>query len=233
MIVEICANSFESAKAAQDGGADRIELCTELSVGGLTPPRELIDKVISELDIPTHVLIRPRSGNFIYTQDELKVMLEDIAYCKDIGCAGIVSGVLTVENDIDVRSTRQLIVASVGMEFTFHRGFDLCRQPHHQLASIIELGAVRLLSSGQQPKAIDGVLLLKELITYSAGNIEIMPGSGINPKNVLAFKAAGFESIHASAIKKPKDIVTKSFFETGHEGISDVKTILELVKIVS
>jgi len=233
MIVEICANSFESAKAAQDGGADRIELCTELSVGGLTPARELIDKVVSELDIPTHVLIRPRSGNFIYSQDELEVMFGDIAYCIEMGCAGIVSGVLTSENDIDIQSTRRLIAASVGVEFTFHRGFDLCWKPRHQLTTLIELGVVRLLSSGQQANAIDGIELLKELKTVSVGKLEIMPGSGINPKNALAFKAAGFESIHASAIKKPKEIATQSFFETGYEGISDIQTISELVKILS
>ena len=233
MILEICANSFESAKAAQEGGADRIELCTELSVGGLTPPRELFDKVISELDIPTHVLIRPRSGNFTYSEAELDEMFEDIAYCKDLGCAGIVSGVLTPENDIDIGATRKLIAASAGMEFTFHRGFDLCRQAQHQSASLIELGVTRLLSSGQQAKAIDGIALLKELKTVSAGKIEIMPGSGINPKNALAFKTAGFDSIHTSAIKRPKNIAAKSFFETGQEGISDIQTILELAKIVS
>lgn len=233
MIVEICANSFESAKAAQEGGADRIELCTDLSVGGLTPHYNLIDTVTSELDIPVHVLIRPRSGNFTYSGAELDTMLEDIAYCKDLGCAGIVSGILTPENDIDIGATRRLIAASEGMEFTFHRGFDLCRQPQHQLASLIELGVTRLLSSGQQPLAIDGIALLKELITVSAGKIEIMPGSGINPKNALAFKTAGFKSIHASAIKKTKNIAAKSFFESGHEGLSDIQTILELVKIVS
>ena len=203
MIVEICANSFESARVAQDGGADRIELCTELSVGGLTPSHKLIDTVVSEFDIPVHVLIRPRSGNFTYSEAELDTMFEDIAYCKDIGCAGIVSGVLTPENDIDLGATRRLIAASVGMEFTFHRGFDLCRQAHHQLASLIELGVTRLLSSGQQAEAIDGIALLKELKKVSAGKIEIMPGSGINSKNALAFKTEGFESIHASAIKKP------------------------------
>ena len=233
MIVEICANNFESAKAAQDGGADRIELCTELSVGGLTPPRELIDKVVSELDIPIHVLIRPRSGNFIYSQDELEVMFGDIAYCIEVGCAGIVSGVLTSENDIDIQSTSRLIAASVGVEFTFHRGFDLCRKPRHQLATLIDLGVGRLLSSGQQPKAIDGIELLKELKTVSRGKIELMPGSGINPKNALAFKTAGFKSIHASAIQKTKEIATQSFFETGQEGISDIQTILELVKLLS
>ena len=233
MIVEICANSFESAKAAQDGGADRIELCTDLSVGGLTPTRELIGKAISELDIPIHVLIRPRSGNFIYTEDELKVMLADIEYCIDRECAGIVSGVLTSENDIDIQSTRRLIEASLGVEFTFHRGFDLCRKPRHQLNTLTELGVARLLSSGQQAKAIAGIELLKELKTVSRRKIEIMPGSGINPKNALAFKTAGFKSIHASAIQKTKEIATQSFFETGQEGISDIKTILELVNIAS
>lgn len=233
MIVEICANSFESAKAAQEGGANRIELCTDLLVGGLTPSRKLIDTVISNLDIPVHVLIRPRSGNFNYDEAELNLMLDDIAYCKKKGCAGIVSGVLTSENDIDIRSTKNLIEAKEGMEFTFHRGFDLCRKPQFQLGQLIELGVTRLLSSGQQSKAIDGIVLLKKLHTVSAGKIEIMPGSGITPENVLAFKKAGFNSIHASAIKKPKNIAVTSFFESNFEGVSDIETILELVRIAS
>lgn len=233
MNVEICANSFESAEAAHLGGANRIELCTKLSVGGLTPSRKLIKTVVSNLDIPTHVLIRARSGNFVYNQAELEKMLEDIAFCKDMGCAGIVSGVLTSENDIDIRATRRLISASEGLEFTFHRAFDLCRQPHHQLTTLIDLGAVRLLSSGQQTKAIDGLELLHELKAVSMGKIEIMPGSGINPKNAPVFRNAGFESIHASAIKKPIEAFHKSFFESGYEGTSDIQTILELVKIAS
>lgn len=233
MIVEICANSFESAKAAQDGGANRIELCTDLSVGGLTPSRKLIDTVTSKLDIPVHVLIRPRPGNFNYNETELNRMLDDIAYCKNKGCAGIVSGVLTAENDIDIRSTQHLIEAKEGMEFTFHRGFDLCRQAEFQLRQLIELGVTRLLSSGQQSKAIDGIALLKNLQTISAGKMEIMPGSGITIENALAFKKAGFKSIHASAIKKPKNIAVKSFFESDFEGVSDIQTIQELVRIVS
>lgn len=163
MIIEICANSFESAKAAQLAGANRIELCTELSVGGLTPSHGLIEKVISELSIPTLVLIRPRSGNFTYSDDEFDVMLKDIAFCKKIGCVGIVSGFLTLENSIDFQKTKQLIEASEGMGFTFHRAFDWVEIPIEELQKLIDLKVNRLLSSGQKPTAIEGISLLKEL----------------------------------------------------------------------
>ena len=105
MIVEICANSFESAVAAQNGGADRIELCTQLAVGGLTPSRHLIKKVVSELSIPVHVLIRPRKGNFCYSKKELNIMKNDIEFCKYLGCSGVVSGVLRSDLTIDLIAT--------------------------------------------------------------------------------------------------------------------------------
>ncbi len=231
MKVEICANSFESAKAAQEGGADRIELCTNLAVGGLTPSYELIHHVLSDLDIATHVLIRPRSGNFVFSENELRSMLKNIAYIKKAGCSGIVSGALTSEGDIDLEATKLLIEASEGLNFTFHRAFDICRRPKEAFQALIALGADCLLSSGQQPKAIDGIELLKELKDLSADRIEIMPGSGIDITNALAFKIYGFKSIHFSAIKKEHAPV--SFFETNTVGTSDLATIKEIIKILA
>lgn len=233
MILEICANSFESALVAQQGGADRIELCVDLSVGGLSPSHDLIEKVISELNIPVHVLIRPRAGDFIYTVPEIDLMLNDISYCKNVGCAGIVSGVLTSEKEIDRESTEKLIIASKGMEFTFHRAYDLVVDPKRSLESLIELGVTRLLSSGQQPKAVEGIELLKELKFLSEKQLEIMPGSGINNENALLFKEAGFESLHTSAIKRDHEQSSDSFFDTGVEGISDVNMIKEIIRILS
>ena len=155
MKIEICANSFESAKNAQEAGVDRIELCAELSVGGLTPSHGLIEKVCTDLSIPVHVLIRPQSGNFCYSEDELDLMIRDIGFCKKMGCSGVVSGVLTSENKIDLSATKRLINASKGMNFTFHRAFDWCENPISELKNLEQIGVHRILSSGQKPNAIE------------------------------------------------------------------------------
>lgn len=241
MILEICANSFESAHAAQLAGANRIELCTELSVGGLTPSHGLIEKVISELNIPTHILVRPRSGNFTYSKEEFDVMLRDIEFCKKLGCAGIVSGFLTSENKIDSEKTKQLIEASDGMEFTFHRAIDWVENPTDELQKLIDLKVNRLLSSGQKPTAIEGILVLKELQNLSKEKIEVMPGGGINLENALKFKEARFKSIHFSATtkkqvlqQKPKvSMHSETFFEEGIIATSNKETIQKIKQLLA
>ena len=241
MNIEICANSFESAKNAQEARADRIELCTELSVGGLTPSHGLIEKVCSELSIPVHVLIRPRSGDFCYSEDEIDLMIRDILFCKKIGCSGIVSGVLTPENNIDVTATQRLINASKGMDFTFHRAFDWCKNPSEEVNNLYKIGVKRILSSGQKAIAIEGIELLKHLKSISENKIEIMPGSGINKTNALAFKEAGFSSIHFSATKKkqvlnnlPKvSMHSNSFFEEGIIATSNKEVISEIKQLLT
>ncbi|MCW5520919.1 copper homeostasis protein CutC [Aureitalea sp. L0-47] len=230
MIVEICASNFESARIAQECGADRIELCTDLGVGGLTPSRESIQKVTTELDIPINVLVRPRKGNFVYSEVEFHEMLDTIEFCRELNCAGVVSGVLTQENEIDFERTKHLVKASEGMEFTFHRAFDEVADPISALNSLIALGVDRLLSSGLELNAADGIPLLKQLQEHSAGRIEIMPGAGINETNAQLFKVAGFQSIHLSAIKK--GIAINSMFETGVEGVSDSEIIKKVITIV-
>ena len=204
MIVEICANSFESAVAAQNGGADRIELCTQLAVGGLTPSHHLIKKVVSELSIPVHVLIRPRKGNFCYSKEELNIMKNDIEFCKNLGCSGVVSGVLRSDLTIDLIATKQLIEAANGIDFTFHRAFDCVKDPLVSLENLIDLKIKRVLSSGLKPSAIEGISLLSEMNKIANQQIEIMPGSGINLDNVLQFKNKGFTSIHLSATQQPE-----------------------------
>lgn len=241
MKVEICANSFESAKAAQDAGADRIELCTELSVGGLTPSLGLIEKTIIDLDIPIHVLIRPRSGNFTYSEEEFDVMLRDIAFCSEIGCAGIVSGVLNHEPQIDIKRTAELIKACKGMEFTFHRAFDWVEDPIEEIQKLLDLRATRLLSSGLKSSAIEGISLLKQLKDTSEGKLEIMPGGGINLENVLTFREFGFKSVHLSATHKNQTLARKpnvsmhsnALFEEGVVATSHQETIQKIIQLTS
>ena len=232
MIVEICANSFESAMAAQSGGADRIELCTQLAVGGLTPSHHLIKKVVSELSIPIHVLIRPRKGNFCYSKEELNIMKNDIEFCKNLGCSGVVSGVLESDLTIDLFATKQLVEAANGLDFTFHRAFDCVKDPLVALENLIDLKIKRVLSSGLKPSAIEGISLLSEMNKIANQQIEIMPGSGINLDNVLQFKNKGFTSIHLSATQQPEK-KSASYFEGGTEGVSNEKIIRKIISLVS
>ncbi|MEL6811680.1 MAG: copper homeostasis protein CutC [Bacteroidota bacterium] len=230
MIVEICANSYESALVAQNTGADRIELCTDLSVGGLTPSRREIEKVMQKLSIPTHVLIRPRPGDFCYSEAELETMLKDIAFCKELGCAGVVSGVLSTNNMIAPSESKRLIEASQGMEFTFHRAFDQAISAPNMVNLLMSFGVTRLLSSGRELKAIDGINFLKNLNEFIGDKVQIMPGGGINSENALAFKEAGFKMIHLSATKKT---ATNGMFDSKVEGHSDPAEIEQVIQLLS
>ncbi|KAA1244798.1 copper homeostasis protein CutC [Aquimarina sp. RZ0] len=240
MKIEICANSYQSASNAVKAGADRIELCAELAVGGITPSHGVIEKVVQELVIPIYVLIRPRSGNFVYTSDEFDIMKKDIEYCKSIGCQGVVSGVLNQDNSIDVKRTKELIALSRPMEFTFHRAFDWVMDPVKALDELTLIGVDRILTSGQEISAIKGINLLKKLLNKSQSALLIMPGGGINVENVLAFKKSGFKEIHLSAtsLKKmmsnPKiPMCSKQFFDDTLMAVSDYDKILQIVKKIT
>ncbi|MCK0109172.1 copper homeostasis protein CutC [Flavobacteriaceae bacterium S0825] len=199
MLLEICTNSYQSAKNAQEAGAHRIELCQELSVGGITPSYGLLKQVTDTLSIPVFVLIRPRSGNFVYTEEEFDIMKQDIQLCKNLGCAGIVSGILNKDNTIDIERTKELLELSRPLQFTFHRAFDCVKDPKNSLEQLIALGVDRILNSGLETSAEKGLNLLKQLQEQANGRITILAGSGINSKNAKLFKEVGFNEIHASA----------------------------------
>lgn len=199
MLLEICANSYQSAKNAHDAGAHRIELCQELKVGGITPSFGLIKQVTDDISIPVHVLIRPRSGNFVYTDEEFEIMKRDIELCKSLGCEGVVAGILTRDLSIDLKRTKQLVDLARPMQFTFHRAFDEVKNPIKALNQLVSLKVNRVLTSGQSETAEKGMDLLVQLIKACGDQITIMPGSGINEKNAKLFKNGGFQQIHASA----------------------------------
>jgi copper homeostasis protein len=223
MILEVCANSYESAINAEKGGAHRIELCENLSVGGLTPNFELAKKVINELNIPVFILIRPRDGDFNYSNEEFEKIKKDIILFKDLGCKGIVSGILTKDKNIDIKRTKELIELSRPLEFTFHRAFDEILNPIDGLHQLIEIKTNRLLTSGQKSTAVLGIELIKKLINISDKKIIIMPGSGINSDNILEFKKIESEKIHGSFIKNPNN----------KNSISNVDAIFKSVKLIS
>jgi len=232
MILEICANSYQSAVNANIAGAHRIELCSEISVGGTTPSYGLLKKVMADIDIPVHVLIRPRSGNFTYSDIEFDIMKENIRLCKDSGCAGIVSGVLHEDNSIDIKRTSELIELSKPMSFTFHRAFDVVSKPKESLLKLLNLGVDRLLTSGQQEKAEDGIDLLIELQKLAKNKLTILPGSGINSENCIHFKNAGFTEIHSSA-SKIISMNTHSYFGNTPQTVSDIDTIKNILNVIA
>lgn len=199
MILEICASNYQSALNAQEAGAHRIELCQELAVGGITPSYGLLKQVLDTLSIPVFVLVRPRSGNFTYSEAEFDIMKQNIQLCKDLGASGIVSGVLNLDNTIDIERTQELIELSKPLPFTFHRAFDWTPKPVKAMYSLIEIGAKRILTSGQQTSAERGLELLVKLKDKAQNRITILPGGGINSNNVSLFKTNGFNEIHASA----------------------------------
>ena len=196
MIIEVCAESYEYAVKAEKAGANRIELCKDLHLDGLTPDYETAKKTIDSLNIPVFILIRPREGDFIYSDEEFELMKSDIVKFKEMGCKGIVSGVLNDDNSIDIERTKELVELSGPLEFTFHRAFDIVSKPFKEIENLIGIGVNRVLTSGQKDKAIEGLELLKEFKNISKNRIKIMPGSGINKSNIVNFES--FNEIHGS-----------------------------------
>jgi copper homeostasis protein len=198
--LEICAASLPSALAAQAGGAHRIELCQSLEQGGITPSYGLIRQVLAQVSLPVFGLIRPRPGGFVYSPDELAIMRDDIAACRELGCAGVVLGVLDAAGRVDMTACQELIGLAGDMAVTFHRAFDACPDQPQALEDVIALGCQRLLTSGGQPTAEAGQNQLAALVTQAAGRIQIMPGAGITASNVRALAAhTGAQEFHASA----------------------------------
>ncbi|MFT6871523.1 MAG: copper homeostasis protein [Roseivirga sp.] len=198
--LEICASSIESALNAQNGGADRVELCSELSVGGITPSKGMIQMAKELLDIPLYVLIRPRSGDFHYSIIELEVMKEDIAFCAEIGCHGVVFGALTQDRRIDQSKTTQLMQAAQFMDVTFHKAFDAVQNQFEALDTLKDLGVQRILTSGGAKSAAMGIDTLGELMDEADEEIIIMPGGGIRPDNIDMLKGIGALEYHSSAM---------------------------------
>ena len=197
---EICANSAESCVAAQAGGAHRVELCASMPEGGTTPSFGEIRLARKLIDIRLHVIIRPRGGDFLYTPLELDVMEEDIHMARQAGADGVVFGCLTPEGDLDMPAMRRLMKISEGMSVTFHRAFDYVRSPEQVLEHLIDLGVNRVLTSGQQPTAMQGASLLAALVRQAAGRIVIMPGCGVNEWNIAELAACtGASEFHFSA----------------------------------
>ena len=183
LLVEVCVDSIESAIAAQKGGGGRIELCDNLLEGGTTPSAGMIELARRHLNIPVNVIIRPRGGDFCYSELEYEVMRHDIITAKQLGASGVVIGVLQPDGAIDTERTLALVALARPMSVTFHRAFDMARDPHGSLETLIGLGIDRLLTSGQEKSALEGLDLITELVRKAAERIIVMPGGGIHERN--------------------------------------------------
>jgi len=198
--LEIIGFNIESCLAAQEAGADRIELCGSPGEGGTTPSYGLVQSAREKLEIDLYVMIRPRGGDFLYTDDEFEMMMKEVEFCKRLGCDGIVTGILTTNGKVDIPRCRQLIDLAYPLEATFHRAFDRVADPFEALENIIQLGFERILTSGLKPKAIESLRLLEELINKADGRIIIMPGSGVTSQNIISIaETTGAKEFHSSA----------------------------------
>lgn len=199
---EVALDSIESAIIAQACGADRIELVADLGIGGITPSHGMMQVAKEQLSIPINVMIRPRRGDFLYTDAEFEMMKHDIEYTKSLGLNGVVLGILRPDGTIDTERTRQLVELARPLDVTFHRAFDMTADPHQALDDLIELGVDTLLTSGQQPTATQGLSLIAALVKQANGRIKIMPGCGINPSNIKDIvDKSGASEFHFSGMK--------------------------------
>jgi copper homeostasis protein len=219
MKIEVCVASLEDAKKAEQLCADRIELCAELGVGGITPSMGLVEQLLEEIEIPIHVLVRPRSGNFNYSTKYFEVIMNDIVHLKKLNVDGIVVGITNENDDLAVPQLKEMRALAGGTPLTFHRAFDLVNNPLVALETLIDIGYSAVLSGGQCEKARDGFDLLKQMNSIAGNTIDILPGGGINGSNCQAFKNEQFRWIHLSA-KKETPLINK-----GDKNLSFLKQV--------
>lgn len=197
--IEICTNGYQSVINAQENGAHCTELCESLEVGGVTPSYGTLKKVAADMRIPVRVLIRPRSGNYIYNDAELEMMCLDIKLIKELGYEGVVIGALNENGDLDVPKIKAMMQAGEGMKFTFHRAIDACNNPIEALQTLVDLGFDKVLTSGCKPKAVDGIDMIRQMQERFGDKIKIMAGGGVNVGNVMKIiSETGVSNCHAS-----------------------------------
>lgn len=199
-LLEICVSSIRSALAARQGGANRIELCDNMAEGGTTPSYGLISLCKKLLNIPVFPIIRPRGGDFLYLPEEFEVMKQDVIACRNLGCEGVVIGILKEDGSIDTERCTELIALARPMQVTFHRAFDRCNNLEKGLEDIIKMGCDRVLTSGAEVYAADAIAVLKKLVEQANGRIIIMPGSGIDEENISVLaESTGAQEFHSTA----------------------------------
>jgi copper homeostasis protein len=203
-LFELCADSLEAARAAQAGGADRMELCEDLAISGVTPSTALMTAVLREVSIPVHVLIRPRGGDFVYSAAEFEQMRGEIEQAKTAGASGIAVGILFLDSSVDVKRTRELVQLARPMKVTFHRAFDEVRDQRKALEDVILTGADSLLTSGGAPDVLTGAEQIGRLQRQAGERLEIMAGGGLRLTNLAeVVRRSGVTCLHGS-LGRPK-----------------------------
>lgn len=221
--VEICCNSVESARNAKAAGTKRIELCDNLEVGGLTPPENAIEECVKELKLCTHVLVRPRAGDFCYSQSEYELIKRQVEMCSRCGAHAVVIGFLHEDGSVDVERTREIVRIAAPMQVTFHRAFDECAEPLAALEQIIDCGCHRILTSGCATSAETGIPMLHQLVEKAAGRIVILAGAGITPQNAAEIiTKTNVSEIHGSCKRTLPD----------GRLITDEETVRQLIDVV-
>ena len=206
ILVEICCGALEDALEAEQGGADRVELCSALFLGGLTPSLGTVVEAKARLKIPVVVMIRPRGGGFCYTEPEMAVMERDTVLAVEQGADGIVFGILNADGSLDEKRCKRIRKLIGDRQAVFHRAFDVTPNPFRCLDQLVELGFTRVLTSGQEDTVPEGVGLIKRLIEYAGDRIEILPGGGIKPNSLRhVVEATGCEQVHLTAFTTRAD----------------------------
>ncbi|MCL1968127.1 MAG: copper homeostasis protein CutC [Bacteroidetes bacterium] len=200
-IIEVCAATLVTAMAADKSGADRIELCRNIENGGTTPSYDNIAYCVNNLNLKTNVLVRPRAGNFVYSDAEFELIKNDVLFCKNLGVNAVVVGFLHNDFTIDIEKTSEIVTLAKPMEVTFHRAFDVCTDWKIALEQIIQCGCTRILTSGQKPTAIEGVETIKDIVKQAENRIIILAGSGITMENYLQLvKDTGVKEVHGTKL---------------------------------
>ena len=203
--IEIATSDFLTTKSAVEGGADRIELCANLAEGGTTPSYGHIRQCREAFEILIYPIIRPRGGDFLYNKEEFEIMMQDVKLCKQLGCDGVVIGLLNSNGSIDIKRTAVLVEAAYPLGVTFHRAFDRCRDPFEAMEQLIGIGCERILTSGQKPAAPDAIELIAQLNKTADERIIIMPGSGVRKENIkMLAEQTGCVEFHSSLRDKVK-----------------------------
>ena len=242
MKCELCSYSIEACYTAARLGVDRVEICASPAEGGVTPSMGLIKRACEIPDIETSVMIRPRGGDFLYTDEEFELMKRDINYAREAGATGVVLGILTEDGRVDVERTRLLVKEAQGMDITFHRAIDMTRDYLQAVEDVISTGCTRILTSGGYNKAIDGAANIGRAVAVAAGRIELMAGSGVTATNALQLAMTGIDALHFSAKKMMPGRMTyrnpliamggdTSMDEYALRGVDEkeVKSIIELI----
>jgi copper homeostasis protein len=226
-LFELCAESLQAAVAADRGGATRIELCERLNVGGVTPGKQLITETLKALSIPVHVLIRPRSGDFVYSAAEYDQMKQEVLWVKHAGAAGVALGVLQADRRIHVVLSRELTEMARPMKVTFHRAFDRAPDLGEALEAVISTGADCLLTSGRAPNVLIGAERLKRLVTQAGSRIQIMAGGGLKLASMIeVLERSGVRCLHGSLTRKAGENTDGSGAEVLE---ADVRTAVQLM----